>query len=68
MTDELLLLKTKNSDYNTLHTEMPLLHPPFLHSHLNQYGRLFTSGPWITFSLLESIREDNLHALTDTVT
>ena len=39
-----LMLKTKNSDYNTLHTETPLLHPSFLHSHINQYGRLFTAG------------------------
>ena len=40
------------------------LHPSFLHSHINPYGRLFTSGPRITFSHLESIRGGNWHVLT----
>ena len=60
----LSVLKTKNSDYNTLHMETPLLHPHFLHSDINQYGHLFTSSPCKTLSLLESIRGDNLHGLT----
>ena len=38
--------------------------PFFLHSHINQYGRLFTLGPLLTSSLLKSVRGDNLHALT----
>ena len=58
------LLKTKNSDYNTWHTETLLLHPSFLHSQINQYGRLFTSGPSKTFTFLESIRGGHLHGLT----
>ena len=40
-----------------LKNETPLLDPFFLHSHINQYGRLFTSGPSKTFPLLVSIRE-----------
>ena len=56
--NEYTMLKTKNSDYNTLHTETPLL-PFSSHSHQNQYGRLCTSGHRITLSLLESIRGGN---------
>ena len=58
------MLKTKNSDYDTLRTEMPFLPPSFTHSHINQYGCLFTSGPRITISHLESIRGGNWHVLT----
>ena len=32
------------------------LHPSFSHSHINQYGRLFTSGPQIILPLLERTR------------
>ena len=40
------------------------LHPSFSHSHINQYGRLFTSSPRITLPHLESIKGGNLHDLT----
>ena len=61
LTSKYFLLKTKNSDYNTAYGDA-FLHPSFLHSHINQYGCLFTSGPQITISLIETIRGDNLHA------
>ena len=56
-----LVLNTKNSEYNTLHTETPFYTLP---SHLHQYSCLFTSGPRIMSTLLEIITGDNLHALT----
>ena len=61
-----ILLKTKNSDYNTLHTEMPFyIHPSYTLTLTNMAVCLL---PVLAkhISFLESIRGGHLHGLTNT--
>ena len=59
-------LHVKYKEFRVQHSAYgdAFLHLSFLHSHINQYGCLFTSSPQITLSLLKSIRGGNLHVLT----
>ena len=50
-----------------LYVEMPFTYQSLLHSHINKYGRLFTSGPRKTLCFFKSIRGGNLHDLTNTL-